>query len=42
MLRGLLVVVAWSALATAQARAQTPAVEYAVKATDLYKFAPFV
>lgn len=36
-----LVVAAWSTLA-ALARAQTPAVEYAVKATDLYKFAPFV
>ena len=30
------------ALATTHARAQTPPVEYAVKATYLYKFAPFV
>ena len=42
VLRGLLLVAAWSALLSVQARAQTPAVEYAVKATDLYKFAPFV
>ena len=31
-----------SALAPSPARAQTPTVEYAVKATYLYKFAPFV
>jgi len=42
MLRILLVVAAWSSLASEHARAQTPAVEYAVKATDLYKFAPFI
>lgn len=42
MLRVLLAVAAWPVLATAQARAQTPVVEYAVKATDLYKFAPFI
>ena len=42
MLRVLLVVAAWSVIEAPLARAQTPAVEYAVKATDLYKFAPFV
>jgi hypothetical protein len=42
VLRWLLVVAAWSALAAALSRAQAPAVEYAVKATDLYKFVPFV
>jgi hypothetical protein len=36
------IVVCLPALATTRARAQTPSVEYAVKATYLYKFAPFV
>lgn len=44
MVRLLLVAIAacLPALATTHARAQTPSVEYAVKATYLYKFAPFV